>query len=200
MGCKQNLTSAISPQFRAAVIEIDTGKLRGAFDAGVYSFKGIPYGANTGGANRFLPPQPVTPWTGVRDAHAYGPRAPQNERPSALPHLAWIRDTRPCSEDCLVINVYTPALNDGGKRPVMVYIHGGGYVAGAGSAPGIDGSNLVRRGDVVVVSLNHRLNLFGHLYLGHLDSRYADSGNAGMLDVIAASAAQRTSACSVAMR
>lgn len=175
-----------SVQPYAPLVDIDSGKLRGRHDAGVYSFKGVPYGAPTGGAARFLPPQPVAPWSGVREAFDYGSLAPQNDRPASHPFLAWIRDTRPYGEDCLVLNVFTPALRDNGKRPVMVYIHGGGFTSGAGSAPGVDGSNLVRRGDVVVVSLNHRLNLFGHLYLGHLDPRYADSGNAGMLDIIQA--------------
>jgi len=187
LGVLPGLSACANPaQPYQPLVEIDAGKLRGRYDAGVYSFKGVPYGADTGGAARFLPPRPVQPWSGVRDAFDYGPRAPQNERPATQPFLAWIRDTRPYSEDCLVLNVFTPALRDNAKRPVMVYIHGGGFTSGAGSAPGVDGSNLVRRGDVVVVSLNHRLNLFAHLYLGHVDARYADSGNAGMLDVVQA--------------
>ena len=147
------------------IVETTSGKVRGATREGIHSFKGIPYGANTGGKNRWLPPQPVQSWTGVRDALDYGPRAPQNERPATEPHLAWIRDTRAYSEDCLVINVFTPEVNGNRKRPVLVYIHGGGFVSGASSAPGLDGHNFVNRGDVVLVSLNHRLNLFGHLSL-----------------------------------
>jgi len=176
----------IQQDLREAIVEIDSGKLRGHAADGVYVFKGVPYGADTRGEHRFLAPRPVKPWTGVRDALQFGPRAPQNERPSKLPHLAWIRDTRDWSEDCLVLNVYTPSPDTSVSRPVMVYIHGGGYISGAGSAPGIEGSNLARSGDVVVVTINHRLNLFGHLYLGHLDSRYADSGNVGMLDIVSA--------------
>jgi para-nitrobenzyl esterase len=175
-----------SARIRDAIVEISTGKVRGTASDAVHAFKGIPYGASTGGANRFQRAQPVQPWTGVRDAIEYGPRAPQNERAAAAPHLAWIRDTRAHSEDCLVLNVFTPAINDAGRRPVMVYIHGGGFATGASSAPGLDGSNLARRGDLVVVSLNHRLNVFGHLDLAGADSRYADSANAGMLDVVTA--------------
>jgi len=168
------------------MVETKLGKLRGARGDGVVIFKGIAYGQSTAGKNRFMPPVPVEPWTGVRDALEYGPRAPQNERASAMPHLAWIRDTRPTSEDCLKLNVFTPAVNDGGKRPVMVYIHGGGFISGSAGSAGVEGSNLAKHGNVVVVSMNHRLNVFGHCYLGALDARYADSGNAGMLDLIAA--------------
>lgn len=182
-----NAHSAHAQSASGPVAETASGKVRGATRDGIHSFKGIPYGASTGGSNRWLPPQPVQPWTGVRDALEYGPRAPQNERPAQEPHLAWIRDTRAYSEDCLVINVYTPGVNDHRKRPVLVYIHGGGFVSGAASAPGLDGHNFARRGDVVLVTLNHRLNLFGHLSLAESgDARYADAGNAGMLDVIAA--------------
>jgi para-nitrobenzyl esterase len=169
------------------VVDTASGKVRGATREGIHSFKGIPYGASTGGKNRWLPPQPVPAWTGVRDALDYRPRAPQNERPAKEPHLAWIRDGRALSEDCLVINVFTPGVNDNRKRPVLVYIHGGGFVSGASSAPGLDGHNFAKRGDVVLVSLNHRLNVFGHLSLAESgDARYADSGNVGLLDVIQA--------------
>jgi len=168
------------------VVDTSLGKLRGSRRDGIFNFKGIPYGQSTAGSNRFMPPVAMQPWAGVRDAVEYGPRAPQNERPSALPHVAWIRDTRPTSEDCLVLNVFTPAVNDNGKRPVMVYIHGGGFISGSSGATGIDGTNLAKHGDVVVVSMNHRLNVFGHCYLGTLDARYADSGNVGMLDLVVA--------------
>ncbi|MEO7727385.1 MAG: carboxylesterase/lipase family protein [Burkholderiales bacterium] len=168
------------------VVETKLGKLRGVRGDGVIVFKGVSYGQSTAGKNRFMPPVAVPPWTGVRDALEYGPRAPQNERASTAPHLAWIRDTRPTSEDCLKLNVWTPAVNDGGKRPVMVYIHGGGFISGSAGAAGVEGSNLAKHGNVVVVSMNHRLNVFGHCYLGALDARYADSGNVGMLDLIAA--------------
>jgi para-nitrobenzyl esterase len=166
------------------VVETSSGKLRGATRAGIHSFKGIPYGASTAGAARWLPVRPAT-WSGVRDALEFGPRAPQNERPAQEPHLKWIRDTRPYGEDCLVLNVWTPGVGDGAKRPVMVYVHGGGFITGASSAVGLDGTNLAQRGDVVVISLNHRLNLFGCLHLGDVEGgRYADAGNVGMLDVV----------------
>ena len=168
------------------VVETSSGKLRGATHAGVHSFKGVPYGMSTAGAARWLPARPAS-WSGVRDALDYGPRAPQNERPSQEPHLKWIRDTRPFGEDCLVLNVWTPGVNDNAKRPVMVYVHGGGFIAGASSAAGIDGTNLAKRGDVVVISLNHRLNVFGFLHLGDAEGgRYLDAGNVGMLDVVSA--------------
>ncbi len=185
------LAQAITALAQASpIVETTSGKVRGTTREGIHSFKGIPYGANAGGKNRWLPPQSVQAWTGVRDALDYGPRAPQNERPATEPHLAWIRDTRAYSEDCLVINVFTPSVNDNPdnhKRPVLVYIHGGGFVSGASSAPGLDGHNFTKAGDVVLVSLNHRLNVFGHLSLTESnDARYADAGNVGMLDVIAA--------------
>jgi len=182
------LAQAITALAQASpIVETTSGKVRGTTREGIHSFKGIPYGANAGGKNRWLPPQSVQAWTGVRDALDYGPRAPQNERPATEPHLAWIRDTRAYSEDCLVINVFTPSVNDNRKRPVLVYIHGGGFVSGASSAPGLDGHNFTKAGDVVLVSLNHRLNVFGHLSLTESnDARYADAGNVGMLDVIAA--------------
>ncbi len=164
------------------------GQLRGATENGIHSFKGVPYGASTAGARRFLPPAPPAAWPGLRDALEYGPRAPQQEG-VVRPANAWIRDGRPTSEDCLVLNVFTPGLKDGGKRPIMVYLHGGGYERGAGSAPGLDGSNLARAGDLVVVTLNHRLGAFGFTHLpgaGAADARFAEAGNAGMLDIVAA--------------
>jgi len=168
------------------ILETALGTLRGATAGGIHSFKGIRYGASTTGARRFRPPVPPERWTGVRDALDFGPRAPQPSSP-IRPANAWIRDDRPASEDCLVLNVYTPGLKDGGKRPVMVYLHGGGYERGAGSAPGLDGSNLGRTGDLVVVTLNHRLNAFGFTHLaGIAPDGFGDACNLGMLDIVAA--------------
>ncbi len=154
-----------------------TGQVRGFMDSGVNVFKGIPYGADTT-ARRFMPPVPAASWTGVRDALEYGAAAPQQTRAGER-----------TSEDCLYLNVWTPALRDGGgrKRPVMFYIHGGAYANGSGSSPLYDGVRLCKRGDVVVVTVNHRLNAFGYLYLARFGgAEFADSGNAGQLDLVLA--------------
>ena len=150
------------------------GRVRGLREQGVHAFKGIRYGADTTGA-RFQPPRAPRAWSGVADATAYAASAPQRG------------GAGPGSEDCLFLNVWTPALADGGKRPVLVYIHGGGYDTGSGSDPLYDGTRLCRRGDVVVVTVNHRLNAFGYLYLGRIGgAEVAASGNAGQLDLVLA--------------
>jgi para-nitrobenzyl esterase len=173
------------PSEAPATVEIDSGKLRGLQRDGAFSFKGVPYAADTGGANRFMAPRPVTPWSGVRDALAFGDRCPQVREAHAGP-FAWLNRTEPLSENCCVLNVYTPGLDAGARRPVMVYIHGGGYITGAGSGAVLDGSNLAVFGDVVVVTINHRLNVFGHLNLNHLDAAdFGDAANVGLLDIIA---------------
>jgi para-nitrobenzyl esterase len=156
---------------RLPVAQTGAGKVCGARDGTILVFKGIRYGEVT----RFMAPKKPKPWRGVREALAYGPSCPQT-RPS---------ETR-SSEDCLYLNVWTPALRDGGKRAVMVYLHGGAYSNGSGSAAITDGAALCRRGNVVVVTLNHRLNAFGYLYLGMLDERFSDSGNVGQLDLVLA--------------
>ena len=175
------------------VLETSLGKLRGAFANGVYSFKGVHYGASTEGARRFQPPLPAKPWTGVRDALELGPPAPQY---NGLLDMGLADEYAPLfqfvgpgtmSEDCLVLNVWTPTLRSGGKRPVMVWLHGGSFAVGSDGVPMFDGTNLSAKHDVVVVGINHRLNAFGHLYLGEKGGeRYADSGNAGMLDIVLA--------------
>ncbi|APP86736.1 carboxylesterase [Xanthomonas hortorum pv. gardneri] len=154
--------------------QVRGGALRGYRDQGICVFKGIPYGGDTA-MRRFQPPVHETPWQDVRDASAFGASAPQ---PKA---------SEPTSEDCLFLNVWTPGLRDGSKRPILFYIHGGGYTTGSGSDPLYDGVRLCKRGDVVVITVNHRLNLFGYLSLAQLgDARFADSGNAGQLDLIQA--------------
>lgn len=153
---------------------------------GSYVFKGIRYGESTSGANRFMPPKRPEKWAGIRDAISWGASAPQLLTPQNTdPFYAWYSAIQPTSEDCLFLNVVTPGLNDG-KRPVMVWIHGGGWRELSGTAPGFAGTTLARTQDVVVVTLNHRLNAFGHLRLDGEDERFADSGNVGLLDIVLA--------------
>jgi para-nitrobenzyl esterase len=158
----------------SSYVEVETmyGRVRGAQGNGVVTFKGLPYGGSVSGANRFKAAPPLQPWTGVRDALEFGPPSlqPNGNRTNA-------------SEDCLFLNIWTPAA-DGRKRPVMFYNHGGGFTTGSAAAPYQDGSNLARTWDVVVVATNHRLGLMGYLYLGELGGEeYATSGNQGLLDI-----------------
>jgi para-nitrobenzyl esterase len=162
-------------------VETDSGRIRGGHSRGALAFKGIPYAGPVSGTNRFKAAPKVTPWTGVRDATVLGPPAMQG------PGTTYGEHEPPYSEDCLVLNVWTPAVNDGGKRPVMFYCHGGGFVSGSGGQNIQDGAHLAAAYDVVVVASNHRLGLFGYLYLGELGGEeYSTSGNQGILDIIAA--------------
>jgi para-nitrobenzyl esterase len=184
-------TAALTPSavFAATsaspIVKTSAGKVRGATGDGVHVFKGLRYGADTGGARRFMPPVKPEPWTDIKDALAYGAASMQTGKGEEGETL---------SEDCLFLNVWTPAkagktgLADGAKRPVMFYIHGGAYNGGSGASPWYDGTKLAKRGDVVVVTVNHRLNAFGYLYLARLfnDPSVADSGNNGQLDLVLA--------------
>ncbi len=173
-----------------AIAETKYGKVQGFILRDIFQFRGIPYGADTGGKNRFMPPQPPEPWNDVRPAVWWGNSAPQmmdnrygNAWASFVDH--WNYDD--VSEDCLKLNVWTPAI-DNKKRPVMVWLHGGGYTNGNGiEQDGYMGENLSRKGDVVFVSINHRLGPIGFSDLSGVGgSKYADSGNVGALDMVAA--------------
>jgi para-nitrobenzyl esterase len=166
-------------------VETTAGKVRGSVQSKVNIFKGIPYGASTAGAGRFMPPSKPQPWTGVRDALELGLRAPQIRAQPLVAEYAVMDREGPMGEDCLVLNVWSQGLKDGHKRPVMVYLHGGGYGNGSAGVMVYDGANLAAKDDVVVVSTNHRLNLFGYLHLGEIGGdRFAHASNAGMLDIV----------------
>lgn len=174
-----------------AVAETRHGKVRGFILNGVHCFRGIPYGADTSGANRFQPPRKPETWAGVKPALWWGNSAPQdmtgryaNATASFVDH--WNYDE--VSEDCLRINIWTPALADGRRRPVLVWLHGGGFVNGNGiEQDGYDGENLARQGDLVFCSVNHRLGPIGFSnFAGAAGVSFAQSGNVGMLDLVAA--------------
>lgn len=170
-----------------AIAQTEYGSIAGYTEQGVYIYKGVPYAK----AARFMPPTAPDAWKGVRSCRAYGPTAPQGKR------MGWYSDEQAfafhwddgfAGEDCQRLNIWTQASkNDGRKRPVMVWLHGGGYSAGSGQElPSYDGANLARRGDVVVVTINHRLNVLGFLDLSAYGEKYAHSGNVGLLDIVAA--------------
>ncbi len=184
------LRSLNAQDAKFVVAETTYGKIRGIDNNGIKVFKGIPYGASTSGPNRFMAPTEPAKWTGVRDALEYGHSAPQSD-PSAPPRsaggLSISGEKLPSEgEDCLVLNVWTPAVGSAGKRPVMFWCHGGGFATGSGSSPDNDGTNLVRRGDVVVVTINHRLNVLGFGNLSEFSRDFAASGDAGMMDIVQA--------------
>ncbi len=166
--------AAYATPTRSTVVRTDAGKVRGLIEDGVAVFRGIRYGSDTG-PRRFMPPMRPEPWHDVVETVDYGPASPQTGTMETT------------SEDCLFLNVWTPEAREGGSRPVMVYIHGGAYAHGSGSSPLYDGGHLCAHGDVVVVSLNHRLNAFGYAYFDRFDlPELADSGNCGQLDLVLA--------------
>ena len=182
----QQATGEIIASSETAVAQTESGKVGGFLQDGIYIYKGIPYAK----AERFMPPVAADKWEGVRSSRAYGPTCPQGKR------MGWYSDEQAFAfnwddgypdENCLRVNIWTPGLKDGKKRPVMVWLHGGGYSAGSGQElPSYDGTNLAKKGDAVVVTLNHRLNVLGFLDLSAYGDKYAKSGNAGLLDLVAA--------------
>ncbi len=174
-----------------AVADTTSGKVRGYILRGIHYFLGLPYGADTSGANRFMPPQKPKPWTDIYPALWWGNSAPQNMENRYASKYASFRDHwnyGDVSEDCLRMNVFTPALRDGRKRPVLFWIHGGGFTNGNGiEQDGYSGENLARAGDIVFCSINHRLGPLGYCNLAGVGgAKYAASGNVGMLDIVAA--------------
>ena len=168
------------------VVETTAGKVRGTIEGKVSAFRGVPYGASTAGSGRFMPPQKPQSWSGVKDTVELGHRSPQAAS-GLIPEVAAVDANEPAGEDCLVLNVWTPSTGAGHKRPVMVWLHGGGFTSGSGGFKIYDGVNLAGKHDVVVVTVNHRLNAFGYLYLADLGgAKYANSTNVGMLDIVAA--------------
>ncbi len=167
----------------SAVVETSAGKVRGTVVGDIKVFQRHPLRlmGNTTGKNRFMPPTKPVAWTGTRDALVFGPTAPQGATGVA-------RAGAPVeNEDCLVLNVFTPSLTNGARRPVMVWLHGGGFATGSGSTPILDGTSPAHSGDVVVVTINHRLNVLGFTYLGEqAGPDFALSGGVGMLDIVAA--------------
>lgn len=170
------------------VVETTCGKVRGVSIEGVKIFKGIPYGGDTSGKNRFMPPTKPAKWTGIREASEFGHISPQ----TLVTHpgdyetaIEWASEKGGLSEDCLNVNVWTPSTK--GERPVLVDFHGGGFTTGSGNLPGYDGEAMAKWANVVVVNVNHRLGALGYLYLGDLAGPdFAYSGVAGMMDCVAA--------------
>ena len=173
------------------VVETQYGKIRGMNHQGVKTFKGIRYGASTEGKNRFMPPQPPEPWTGVYDAFDYGqisPQTPADRRGDYVNLIMWDRQPGGIGEDCLALNIWTRSVNDGAKRAVLVIFHGGGFATGSGNSMGFDGLDAARHDDVVVVSVSHRLASFGFLHLADLGApeEFKYAGVTGAMDMVAA--------------
>lgn len=176
----------VTASSETAIVDTQTGMVAGYHENDVYIYKGIPYAK----ARRFMPPEPMAKWDGVRSSRAYGPTCPQAKRQgwqSDEHAFAFNWDDGHADESCLCLNIWTSVVKDGKKRPVMVWLHGGGYAAGSGQElASYDGANLAKTGDVVVVTLNHRLNVLGFLDLSAFGEKYAKSGNVGLLDLVSA--------------
>lgn len=175
------------------VVRTENGSVCGRRLGALELFVEVPYGAPTGGANRFRPPQPATAWHGVRRTTIWRNRAPQNPDPSIgrTPHQ-WLsilgeHYAHGMDEDCLTVNIWTPSSSDNVRRPVIVWVHGGGYVVGHATCDQTDGANFAREHGIVFVSVTHRLNAFGFLYLADLaGAEFSASGSTGLLDLVAA--------------
>ncbi len=169
-----------------ATVTTKCGKLEGNIENGMYVFKGIPYAEQPVGDLRWLPPQPMKKWSGVKPANKYGSISPQNVMPGpAIPGMPdWGKKFQ--NEGCLYLNIWTPGLDDA-KRPVIFWIHGGAFIIGAGNEPVLENGSLVKRGDLVLVSINYRMGAFGFMNLKEItDSKIPATGNEGLLDQIAA--------------
>ena len=170
-----------------ATVDTSSGKIRGLMIDKVNAFKGIPYGASTAGNRRFLPPAKPEPWTGIKDTVEWGPEAPQVSPHTEIPEVRATIPATGMSEDCLRLNVWSNGLGRNDKRPVMLWLHGGGFTSGNGSYTIYDGTNLAKKRGVVTVTINHRLNSFGFLNLAGIGgAKYEHASNVGMLDAIAA--------------
>ena len=172
-------------------VDTRSGKVMGMANGNVKEFKGIPYGAPTGGANRYLPPKAVKPWTGVRECLAHGQVSPQTLSNFDSQYgrlILWDQQVGGMGEDCLVLNLWTPSLDRGAKKAVMVCFHGGGWATGSGNAPGFDGGMMAHTNDVVTITINHRLNTLGYLNLADLGApaEFQSSGVVGVMDMVAA--------------
>jgi para-nitrobenzyl esterase len=187
MEAARGLTAARSELGDGPIVETNAGKIRGIVIDKVYAFKGVPYGASTAGAGRFMPPAKPQPWTDIKETTHVGHRSPQQPGMLEIPEVAATSGQGPMGEDCLVLNVWSNGLKGSRKRPVMVWLHGGGFASGSGDYTMYDGANMARKRDVVVVTVNHRLNVFGYLYLADIGGpKYADAGNAGHRDIVLA--------------
>ncbi len=168
-GCKPKVTQNQSP-----IVKTTSGTISGSIDDGIYAFKGIPYAR----AERFMPPQEPEAWDGVLECKDFGPVAKQI--------VAWIADSTMDEKKLFSVNVWTQGISDGKKRPVMLWLHGGGFHVGSSNDPMTYGKALAKKGDVVIVSVNHRLNILGYLDLSACGPNYAQSANVGMLDIVKA--------------
>ena len=184
------MTSPLSAAEIFPVVETANGRLRGMMAGGIAKFVGIRYGAPTSGANRFMPPQPVAKWSGIRDALHYSDTAPQvpgDRRHDYADLIMFENQPGGPGEDNLALNLWSPTLSNTAKKPVIVVLHGGGFYGGSGNAIGMDGEAMARFSDSVVISVTHRLGALGFLHLAEFGGdRFASSGTVGMQDIVAA--------------